>query len=298
MPHIISSNISRKDFLKKSIKIGGVFAAWGMFYDLSHGAPDSSVHLAILSDTHVAAYKNEQYRGFFPSKNFDQVLEQVSEKKPEAMIISGDIARLKGELGDYSAIQKQLQSLKSDMPVLMALGNHDNRLNFYDIFNDDSITRENVFNKHVLVADYDQIRVIMLDSLMYVNKTPGFLGKEQRNWLAKYLGRSDNKPVFIFVHHTLSDGDTDLLDAERLFSVVEKHKKVKAIFYGHSHVYKITERNKIKLINVPAVGYNFIDSQPVGWLEARISADKGVFTLHAIGGNIESDGQVSEVKWR
>jgi len=298
MPHIISSDISRKDFLRKSVKIGGALATWGMFYELSHGATNSSIHLAILSDTHMAAYKNEQYRGFFPSKNFEQVLNQVSERNPEAMIITGDIARLTGELGDYSAIQKHLQSLKREMPVLMALGNHDNRFNFYDIFKDNSQNKQNVFNKHVLVVDYGQVRIILLDSLLYVNKTAGFLGKEQRNWLVKYLDTSDNKPVFLFVHHTLNDGDTDLLDAERLFSIVKKNKKVKAIFYGHSHIYKITEMNKIKLINIPAVGYNFIDSQPVGWLEAKISPEKGVFTLHAIGGNIENDGQVSEVKWR
>lgn len=298
MPHIISANISRKEFLKKSVKIGGTLATWGMFYEVAHGDTNSSIHLAILSDTHVAAYNNEQYRGFFPSKNFEQVLSQVSESNPEAMIITGDIARLKGELGDYSAIQKQLQSLSNEMPVLMALGNHDNRINFYDIFKDQAQNKKEVFNKHVLVVDYGQIRVVLLDSLMYVNKTPGFLGQEQRYWLAKYLDSSDNRPVFLFVHHTLNDGDTDLLDAERLFNVVKKHKKVKAIFYGHSHIYKITERNKIKLINVPAVGYNFIDSQPVGWLEARISPEKGVFTLHAIGGNVENDGQVSEVKWR
>ncbi len=298
MPHIISSRISRKDFIKKSVKIGGALATMGIFYEQSRAGNDPSVHLAILADTHVAAYKNEQYRGFFPSKNFQQVISQVNDKNPEAMIITGDIARLRGELGDYSAIQEQLQVLNNEIPVLMALGNHDDRINFYDIFNEDSQNKQEVFNKHVLVVDYGQIRIVLLDSLMFVNKTPGFLGQGQREWLNNYLDKSDNKPVFIFVHHTLNNGDTDLLDADRLFNLLKGHKKVKAIFYGHSHVYKITERNKIKLINIPAVGYNFIDSQPVGWLEARISPEKGIFTLHAIGGNIENNGQLTEIKWR
>ncbi len=298
MPHIISTKISRKDFLRKSVRIGGALATMGMFYKPSRAVNNPSVHLGILADTHVAAYKNEQYRGFFPSKNFQQVLAQVSEKNPEAMIITGDIARLKGELGDYSAIQDQFLTLNNNMPVLMALGNHDDRRNFSDIFNNNSQNKQEVFNKHVLVADYGQFRIVLLDSLMYVNKTPGFLGLEQRNWLQRYLDIPDERPVFIFVHHTLNNGDTDLLDADRLFKILKKQKKVKAIFYGHSHVYKITERDKIKLINIPAVGYNFIDSQPVGWLEARLSADKGIFTLHAIGGNIENNGQVTEIKWR
>ena len=298
MPHIISSNISRKEFLKKSVRIGGTLATWGLFYERSQGAEATSVHLAILADTHVAAYKNEQYRGFFPSKNFQTVLDQVSEKNPETMIITGDVARLKGELGDYSAIQDQLQTLNQDIPVLMALGNHDDRKNFYDIFKDSVRDKQKVFNKHVLVMDYGSIRIILLDSLMFVNKTPGFLGKEQRNWLQEYLEKSDDKPVFIFVHHTLNDGDNDLLDAERLFGILKKQNKVKAIFYGHSHIYSFTERDNLKLINIPAVGYNFIDSQPVGWLEARLSAEKGIFTLHAIGGNMEDNGKLTEIEWR
>ena len=74
MPHIISSGITRKDFLKKSFRIGGALAAWGMFYEPVRASNNDSVHLAILADTHVAAYKNEQYRGFFPSKNLIKLL--------------------------------------------------------------------------------------------------------------------------------------------------------------------------------------------------------------------------------
>ena len=74
MPHIISSNITRKDFLKRSVRLGGALAALGMFHEPVRATNNPSVHLAILADTHVAAYKNEQYRGFFPAKNFPAII--------------------------------------------------------------------------------------------------------------------------------------------------------------------------------------------------------------------------------
>jgi 3',5'-cyclic AMP phosphodiesterase CpdA len=299
MPHIIQKKISRKDFLIKSLKVGGVITTWGMVYEYSPASEKHEpVHFALLSDTHVKAYQNEQYRGFFPAKNFEEVISQVSKVKPEGMIINGDVARLEGELGDYTSISQHLAALDENIPVFMTLGNHDHRSNFFNIFGDSIEGSQEVRDKHVLVIEYPSVRFILLDSLMYVNKTPGLLGRMQRSWLESYLENSDKKPVFLFVHHTLNDGDTDLLDADRLYNIILPHKKVKAIFYGHSHVYRISENQKLKLINLPAVGYNFIDSQPIGWIEARITPDSGLFTLHAIGGNIAKDGEETEVKWR
>jgi 3',5'-cyclic AMP phosphodiesterase CpdA len=300
MPHIIDNNISRKEFLIKSIKIGGALITWGALRETSFANDTNKrVHLALLADTHVKAYQNEQYRGFFPARNFETVIQQVNTVKPQGMIINGDVARLEGELGDYTAIRKYLSAMDENIPVYMALGNHDNRDNFNNIFGREGAQGlQDIRNKHVLVIEYPEIRCILLDSLMYVNKTPGLLGKSQRMWLEQYLEESDKKMTFLFVHHTLNDGDGDLLDADRLFNILRSHRKVKAIFYGHSHIYSVNERDKLKLINIPAVGYNFIDSQPVGWLEARISRDSGLFKLHAIGGNVEDDGEVTEVKWK
>ena len=75
------------------------------------------------------------------------------------------------------------------------------------------------------------------------------------------------------------------------------HRKVKAIFYGHSHRYHVERKRGIQLINLPAVGYNFHDAEPVGWIDAVFDR-KGVnLTLRALGGNTEADGQTRRVKW-
>ena len=295
MPFIYKKSGSRRIFLKKSLKYAGAISSMGFFYHATIGGnKNDDLHLALLADTHIKSYKSEQYRGFFPYENLQKVVGQVNEAAPQLMLINGDIARLDGQLGDYVAIQEILSSIH-DLPVVMTLGNHDNRENFYNVFGNEHEGLQTVQNKHVMVIERSDLQLILLDSLMYVNKTPGFLGSEQRDWMKRFLALPDERPVFIFFHHTPFEADSDLLDSGRLFDILLEHKKVKAVFFGHSHVYNVLEREHIKLINHPAVGYNFMDSQPVGWIEARINSRKGDFLLHAVGGNTEADGTSKDI---
>jgi hypothetical protein len=133
---------------------------------------------------------------------------------------------------------------------------------------------------------------------MYVNKVAGLLGKEQRTWLTNFLATTSDKPVVLFVHHTLGENDGDLLDTDAMFEIIAPHRHVKAIFYGHSHVWEFKKRDGIELVNLPAVGYNFRDQDPVGWVDAKFDADGVSLTLRAIGGNREGDRRITRLNWR
>jgi len=102
----------------------------------------------------------------------------------------------------------------------------------------------------------------------------------------------------LFVHHTLGGGSTDMLDADRFLEIIGPAAKVKAVIYGHSHALDFATHKGIHLINLPAIGYAFHDSQPVGWVDARLTARGGEFTVHAIGGNRKLDGYTRQVEWR
>ena len=88
-----------------------------------------------------------------------------------------------------------------------------------------------------------------------------------------------------------------MLDAGRLFELIRPYPVVKAIVYGHSHVYEVQERQGISLINLPAVGYNFRDQDPVGWVEATLTSKGMDLTLHALGGDRSGDGAKRAVRW-
>ncbi len=253
---------------------------------------------AFLSDTHIPADVEDNYRGFYPYQNLQKIAVDIASASPDGAAITGDLARLSGQPGDYTNLKKLLGPIAEKTPVFMALGNHDDRQNFRKVFTENPGQKQSVKGKHVIVAKDGPIRVTMLDSLLYPNKTPGLLGKAQRQWLEDYLKQSDETPTILCFHHTMRDGDGDLLDVPRLLDLVKPIRKVKAIMFGHSHVYGFSKFKGINLINLPAVGYNFDDTQPVGWVEANLTAKGGKFTLHALAGNTENDGSVQRLTWR
>lgn len=295
MPGLFHRSVNRRDFLRASASATIILGLRGG--DALADVNRPSFHVALLSDTHIAANPLDENRKFLPTENLKTVLPQVTATHPEGVIINGDIARLSGEAADYEAVKNLLTPLSGQAPVYFVLGNHDDRTNFFKAFDKPAGARQSIQDKFVLVIEQPVARFVLLDSLMYANKTPGLLGKPQRQWLSKFLENSDARPTVLFVHHTLSDGDGDLLDVDRLFEVIRPHKKVKAIFYGHSHEYSYGRHQGIHLVNLPAVGYNFADKEPVGWLDATFMADGAKLTLRTIGGNRAADGETKSLSW-
>lgn len=295
MPTFFYEPISRKGFIRKTAQLLGT-ASLGVSYFHASAKSSQEARFALLSDTHIDADPENNYRGFYPYRQLQDIVPQVLKSRPEAIIINGDVARLAGEKEDYSNVKKLLQPLADEAPVYMSMGNHDDRQNFQEIFPAKSVGKP-LEDKHISIIEAGPVRILLLDSLLYVNKVAGLLGKQQREWLQTYLSSADDKPTLLFVHHTLGDGDTDLLDANRMFDIIRPYRQVKAVFYGHSHRYHIEESEGLYLINLPAVGYNFGDDQPTGWLDARFTEEGADFTLHTNGGNQADNGKKKEIRW-
>jgi 3',5'-cyclic AMP phosphodiesterase CpdA len=299
MPALFYQPIDRRQFIGEASRalVALALARGGASFAEDDTVQEKAVRLALLADTHIPADPKNEYRKFFPWENLKSVVSQVQEVHPEGVILIGDAARLTGEVEDYQALKGLLAPLAGQTPVFIGLGNHDNRDKFAKVFDYDAMVLQKVAGKHVLVIEWASMRFILLDSLLYVNQTAGLLGKSQRAWLSQYLEKSDGRSSVLFVHHTLGDGDGELLDVDRLFQLIRPHKKVKAIFYGHSHEYGVAEWEGVHLINVPAVGYNFSDSEPVGWLDARFTSDGVQFVLKTAAGNRSNDGKLTSLRW-
>ncbi len=289
--------MTRRRFIHAGLAAAGGVMVLGPRWS-SGGVEQEQARWAFLSDTHIAADPENNYRGFYPYRNLQKVVEWIGSDRPEGLVITGDLARLTGQAGDYENFRRLLGPMVENRPVCLALGNHDDRDNFLRTFENPGGDRQAVRGKHVVTVNTGPVRFILLDSLLYVDKTPGLLGKAQRTWLQDYLRTCDERPTILFVHHTFGDGDGDLLDVLRLFDLVTPIAKVKAIVYGHSHEYGYSQLEGIHLINLPATGYNFNNSEPLGWVEAQLTSTGGRFTLHAIGGNTELDGFTKSLSWR
>jgi 3',5'-cyclic AMP phosphodiesterase CpdA len=289
----------RRGFLKKSLIAVGVAIAVSSAFGFDWFKDEIEVtNWAFLADTHITQDTNDNYRGFYPCQNLQKVIPDIVSCSPDGIIIAGDLAQMEGNLVDYENLKRMLGPIPEKMPVYMALGNHDNRLNFPRVFDKIPGEQQAVRDKLVVVVSRPPVRLIILDSLLYTNIVPGLLGKAQRQWLESYLKECDNTPTILCFHHTLGDNDSDLLDTAGLFRIIESDRKIKAVIYGHSHRYRFDTFKGIHLINIPAVGYNFTDAEPVGWVQTRLTAKGGDFTLHTIGGNRRADGNVKKLTWR
>ncbi len=293
MPGIFHLPMSRKNFLGSSAAIvGGLLVG-----QVSADDDTQAARLALLSDTHIPADPTNEYRRFKPVENLKKIVPQVVASQPQAAILNGDAARLTGEVEDYTVLKTLLQPIAEIAPLHIGLGNHDDRAKFFRVFPQTGNAKSVVNGKHVSVFELAGTRFVVLDSLLYVDKAAGLLGKGQRDWVKSFLDQPDDRPIVFFVHHSLGDGDGDLLDFDRVFELMVPHRKVKAIFYGHSHRYHVEQRQHIYLVNQPAIGYNFADQQPVGWLDATFTPTGVQLVLNAIGGNVAKDREATKLDW-
>ncbi len=296
MPGWYEPKISRQSFLRFSTAlVAGGIASRFSFGD-SDTNSDPLTRFALLSDTHIPANRDEEYRGFRPYKNLETVLAQVPASNAQMALLCGDAARLTGLMDDYHALKSILTEHKAP-PTAIALGNHDDRENFRKVFEPATNADVSVSSKHISIVEGEHVRWVILDSLLYVDRVAGLLGKAQRNWLTNYLGAHTDKPTLMMVHHTLGDEDGELLDANFLKQLAVQNKHVQAIFYGHSHVFDIKKQEQVHLVNLPAVGYNFSDTQPVGWMSVQTEQNAITLTLHTIGGNESQNGKSFELKF-
>jgi 3',5'-cyclic-AMP phosphodiesterase len=296
MPGLFFEPLDRRRFLTATA-LGATALSITGCHSASKHAGNDNLHVALISDTHIPADKSNEYRGFKPWENLEKIVPEIANARPEGVIHCGDVARVEGLAGDYQEVRSLLQPVAAFAPIYIGLGNHDHRANFSATFPAMQHLRANVADKHVLVLDEGFVRILLLDSLLYTNKTAGLLGKKQRSWLSEFLATNSDKPIVIFVHHTLGDEDGELMDARRLFEMVEPHKQVKAIFYGHSHVWEFKRQDRLHLINLPAVGYNFKDADPVGWVDARFDPNGVSLTLRVLAGKHADDKRVRRLDW-
>jgi 3',5'-cyclic AMP phosphodiesterase CpdA len=286
----------RRSFLKTALSTAAALPLAGRY---AFSQTKAEAHWALLSDIHIAADRGNTYRGFRPHENLKNVLDKVRGQSFDAMVVNGDLARLQGLPADYEMVTEYLNPIAEKFPLVVTMGNHDDRKNARSAFTSIAGEVQPVEKKYVITIDGGPCEFVLLDSLLSTNVVPGQLGKSQRNWLANYVKTNTSKPAVLFVHHNLdADEDGALTDAERLLAIVRPAKNVKAIIYGHTHAWKHEQLDGIHLVNIPAVGYNFKDSEPVGWTDAYFSAKGARLKLNAIGGNMAHNGETLELPWR
>jgi len=188
-----------------------------------------------ITDLHLLAPGQSLYQTD-PYERLAQCIDDVVVEHADAAfcVITGDLAH-KGELAAYHGLTQQL--LRLSMPVYLLLGNHDLRAPFREAF-PAAIRDESGFVQAVLRRPEGDF--IFLDTL-----DEGVNGGKYCNtrsaWLRARLDEAGERPVYLFMHHPPFSIGIPCLDRialaepERFAALIEGHRNIRHIFYGHAH---------------------------------------------------------------
>lgn len=294
--------ISRRDFLRRALVAGtGALLAPNLF---AAAKPVDQNFWALLSDSHLAEDRSRVERGINMTQHFEVVSRELLglEKRPVGLFLNGDCAFNSGESGDYSRLRGLLDPLRAaQMPVHLALGNHDNRERFWEAFQEEKRASRPLADRQTALLRTPLVNWFILDSLEKTLSTPGLLGEEQLDWLARTLDANQEKPALVMVHHNpgIEGGNIGLKDTMALLGVLRARRHVKVYFFGHTHHWN-TEQDAsgLHLVNLPPVAYVFQQGLPSGWVRADLKKDGARLELRCVDSTHKDHGQVVNLQWR
>lgn len=297
------SQISRREFLKRSFAAGAGLALVPAVLAEGADKPSDRNTFAFFSDTHVAADSTLESSGVNMAYNLAQSVGELMAwpVRPATIFVNGDLAFKKGGKDDYATFGKLIAPMRTLAPVYLSLGNHDDRKNFWSAFPEDAATEKKELKRQATVFSSDRANWFQIDSLDRTNTAPGDFGAKQIEWLDRELAARPDKPAIIVGHHHLQPPPvtTGLKDSAALEEIFAQHRQVKAYIYGHTHNWHVTEHpTGVHLVNLPPTAYVFAKGRPSGWVRATLGVDGAEFELRALDRTHPEHGQVKKLVWR
>ncbi len=295
--------LPRREFLKRAALAGTAVALAPTSRAALFGKSRDAHLFAFFSDTHIASNPAQTHLN---CNMADHLAAAVSELlawpvKPGNIIVNGDLAFKEGLPAEYAGFGTIFQPVRTLAPVHLTLGNHDERENFWNAFPHDTLKQKTVPQKQTGFFTTPYANWFLLDTLAITNSAPGELGAEQLDWLAQALAAHPRRPAIIVCHHNLQFGavTTGLRDTSALMDLLVPQPHVKAVIYGHTHDWHITQHESgIHLINLPPTAFPFHDKRPCGWVRGTLAKDGAEFELRCLDQKHPEHAQIKTLKWR
>ncbi|MCC6007384.1 MAG: metallophosphoesterase [Rhodobacteraceae bacterium] len=196
-----------------------------------------------LTDIHLSAGTNHEAKAALLGRIAGAI--PTLRHAPDFVVMSGDLVD-RGDRESYAALRPLIEAFP--VPVVLALGNHDRRASFHDVFG-----RAGSESSHDHDIVLGGVHVVTLDTSV-PGRVAGALDEAQVEWLADAMARHPDLPKLIVAHHPpktdenalpwtcLDDGST-----ARLASLIEVHP-VLGILSGHIHMNRMSLWRGVPLV--------------------------------------------------
>jgi len=231
-------------------------------------------------------------RGVDTYDSFKQTVELAltSEGTPDLVLLTGDIS-MDETAASYDRVKDIIKTI--DAPIYFLPGNHDCWETLWNRFVEEeqqeasNIKPDRSFTR-------EGWHVILLNSVVPM-KVEGILGEEELSRLDAELAAHPGLNVLVCLHHNpipitvVPEEDRGLKNAVELFRVLDRHKNVRGVLWGHVHGEYFSQRNGVDLIATPstciqfrataegiiidnrAPGYRALSLQPGGSITTKVN---------------------------
>jgi 3',5'-cyclic-AMP phosphodiesterase len=212
------------------------------------------IRVVQITDTHIFKDVGGCFDGVDTTASLKAVIAHIKQQAytPDIVIVTGDLVHDPVPTA-YERLREQLLGL--DSPVVCLPGNHDDPVLMHGLLNQDNVHTD----KAIKVGEWG---IVLLDTYL-ADTHSGRLRAEEINFLEQQLSEYSDRPVLICLHHPPVSVASPWMDAmmlenpEDLFSVLDKHKNVRALVWGHIHQVFMTKRHEVLLSASPSTCVQF-----------------------------------------
>ena len=245
----------------------------------------------LMGDIHICGDFNEQGKPKYYPYNpicFEQQAREILAMRPlpKNLIILGDVAWDHGLKEDYEYAARLFRPLlEAGIHITMAMGNHDRREPFFEVF-EEHRKQTKVAGRVVSVVELPDVDFVVLDSLAELpnlkrgesTTVSGEIDEAQINWLEGYLAQA-KRPVILGAHHPLNE-------MPNLEAVIAKSPAAVAYIYAHVHTWNKGARiirpkepqRMVPHISLPATFYG-----DIGYAVMQTTPNKATITYSSNG---------------
>lgn len=193
----------------------------------------SDIHYRRSYEPCEKGYKAVLYRMQSPLEPLGQSLSQALKEYPEldGILISGDLTE-DGTAQDYAELRRFIEDRVNGLPVLVTLGNHDNKASFYEGWLGET-PRSDPYNR---VEVWGDTAMISWDTSAQGNPD-GVITPEQMQWLREAFDQNKDRHIILMTHHHFMEHQASVpaIPCEQAFPELLRDRQIDCLLCGHTH---------------------------------------------------------------
>jgi Icc protein len=225
----------------------------------------SAQKLIQLTDCHLYADPDANYKGVPPGRTLQYVCRHIAERHPDAaaLLLTGDLSQDES-IASYAWLKSVMAQFR--VPVYAIPGNHDRPEHMHSVF-DDVI-------KLAPGMTLDYWKIHLLDSSV-PGKTGGRVTESALDRLRGDLQSETDTPCLVALHHhpiPIGSAWMDRLGLENgddLNSILQRHAQVKGVLFGHIHQEFAQRTGHILYLGSPSTCIQFTPDSPLYAVDTR-----------------------------